>query len=312
MRGRRVARGNLSDLRAGAEGNMPLVPWIGRMLVQIEPDLARAVADFHAGFNVVIALAFLPLLTPVARLLERILPNRAEAADPSRPIYLDEAAIESPSIALGHAAREALRMVDVLDSMIEGAANAFRRPDREGIARSRRLGDGLDALNSEIKHYVMQLDPEGLSDEERRRLEGILAFSLNLESGGDVIERNLLPFAAKQMRRGGERSYEAEREIESIFQAARRNLAAAASIFMTGDPRAARALTEQKSEFRRREADAIRAHLAQLRKNNARQALPARLVTRHQAVERPSKQVCAGFPTGRISDSVLRSDSGDG
>jgi NAD(P)-dependent dehydrogenase (short-subunit alcohol dehydrogenase family) len=24
------------------------------------------------------------------------------------------------------------------------------------------------------------------------------------------------------------------------------------------------------------------------------------------------KQVCAGFPTGRISDSVLRSDSGDG
>src|SRR6202042_3895741 len=25
-----------------------------------------------------------------------------------------------------------------------------------------------------------------------------------------------------------------------------------------------------------------------------------------------AKQVCAGFPTGRISDSVLRSDSGDG
>ena len=53
-------------------------------------------------------------------------------------------------------------MVDVLDSMIEGAANAFRRPDREGIARSRRLDDVLDALNGEIKHYVMQLDPEGL------------------------------------------------------------------------------------------------------------------------------------------------------
>jgi phosphate:Na+ symporter len=61
--------------------------------------------------------------------------------------------------------------------MIEGAANAFRRPDRGEIAGSRRLDDVLDALNGEIKHYVMQLDPEGLSDEERRRLEGILAFS---------------------------------------------------------------------------------------------------------------------------------------
>ena len=172
------------------------------MLVHIEPVLPRAVADFHAGFNIVIALAFLPLLSPLARLLERILPSPVQGADPSQPLYLDEAAIEFPSIALGHAAREALRMVDVLDSMIEGAAIAFQRPDRQEIARSRRLDDVLDALNGEIKHYVMRLDPEGLSDEERRRLEGILAFSLNLESGGDVIERNILPFAAKQMRRG--------------------------------------------------------------------------------------------------------------
>jgi phosphate:Na+ symporter len=285
---------------------MPLIPWIGPMLVHIEPVLPRAVADFHAGFNIVIALAFLPLLSPVARLLEKILPNPDPAADPAQPLYLDEAAIEFPSIALGHAAREALRMVDVLDSMIEGAANAFRRPDREEIARSRRLDDVLDALNGEIKHYVMQLDPEGLSDEERRRLEGILAFSLNLESGGDVIERNILPFAAKQMKRGVELSYEAEREIESIFRAARSNLAAAASIFMTGDPRAARALTEQKSEFRRREADAIRAHLAQLRKNDGRQALHLDLL---RDIKRLNDHLVAGaaYPVLEASGALLAS-----
>ena len=43
---------------------------------------------------------------------------------------------------------------------------------------------------------------------------------------------------------------------------------------MTGDPRAARALMEQKGEFRRREADAIRAHLAELRTSNGTAALP--------------------------------------
>jgi phosphate:Na+ symporter len=51
-------------------------------------------------------------------MLERTLPSPVLGADPSQPLYLDEAAIEFPSIALGHAAREALRMVDVLDSMI--------------------------------------------------------------------------------------------------------------------------------------------------------------------------------------------------
>ena len=311
LAGRRVAVGNLATRIIGAVVVMPMVPWIGRMLVLIEPDLARAVADFHAGFNSLVALAFLPLLTPVARLLELILPNRLEVADPSRPIYLDEAAIESPSIALNHAAREALRMVDVLDSMIEGAASAFRRPDRRGIARSRRLDDVLDALNGEIKHYVMQLDPEGLSDEEHRRLEGILAFSLNLESGGDVIERNILPLAAKQMKRGVELSDEAEAEIEATFQAARSNLGAAASIFMTGDLRAARALIEQKREFRRREADALRAHLARLRKSDVRQALPLDLL---RDIKRLNDHLVAGaaYPVLEASGALLASRISEG
>ena len=60
--GRRVAVGNLATRIIGGAVAVPLVPWIGRMLVQIEPDLPRAVADFHAGFNIVIALAFLPFL----------------------------------------------------------------------------------------------------------------------------------------------------------------------------------------------------------------------------------------------------------
>jgi Na+/phosphate symporter len=64
-----------------------------------------------------------------------------------------------------------------------------------------------------------------------------------------VIERNILPLAAKHIKRGVELSDEAEREIEATFQAARNNLGAAASIFMTGDPRANRALIEQKKEF---------------------------------------------------------------
>jgi transposase-like protein len=98
---------------------------------------------------------------------------------------LDDAAVETPSIALGHAAREALRMVDVLDSMIEGVADAVRRQDREAISRTRRQDDVLDAFNREIKQYVTRLDPDSMTDDEHRRLEAILTFSLNLERAGE-------------------------------------------------------------------------------------------------------------------------------
>jgi Na+/phosphate symporter len=134
------------------------------------------------------------------------------------------------------------------------------------------------------EHYVMQLDPEGLSDEEHRRLAGILAFSLNLESGSDVIERNILPLAARQMKCGVELSHEAEREIEATFQVPRNNRRAAASIFMTGDPRAARALIEQKRSFvagRPTRSAPISPSCGRAMEGRA----AARPVTRHQALE---------------------------
>jgi phosphate:Na+ symporter len=119
-----------------------------------------------------------------------------------------------------------------------------------------------------------------------------------------VIERNILPLAAKQMKRGVELSDEAEREIEATFQAARSNLSAAASIFMSGDPRAAQALIEQKREFRRRETDAIRAHLAQLRTSNGRQAPPLDLL---RDIKRLNDHLVAGaaYPVLEARGAIL-------
>jgi phosphate:Na+ symporter len=263
--GRRVVVGNLITRLAGAAVAMPLLPLIGTQLVQVEPNYSRAVADFHTAFNLAIALAFLPLLRPLARLLERLMPVEVGPADPGRPLYLDASALETPSIALGHASREALRMVDVLDSMIEGVADALRLGDREAVARARRQDDVLDALNREIKRYLIRLDPEGLTDDEHRRVEAVLAFSLNLEGAGDVVERNLASFVAKRLKRGIKSSPEDDGEIRETFEAVRTNLRSAASVFTTGDKRAARVFSQQKAEFRRREGEAIKAHFARLR-----------------------------------------------
>lgn len=316
--GRRVALGNIITRVVGAAVALPLLPRIGSTLVQIEPDFSRAVADFHTAFNVVLALAFLPALGPLARLLERLLPDRVKPADPARPLYLDDAAAETPSIALGHAAREVLRMVDVLDSMIEGAADALRRRDREAIATTRRLDDVLDALNREIKNYVTRLDPDSMTDDEHRRLESILTFSLNLESAGDVVERNIAAFAAKHLKRGVDLSPEERQEVEATFDAVRANLRSAASVFMTGDPRAARVLTQQKAEFRRREAEAIKTHFAELRDRGKTGAPQTSALDLMRDIKRLNDHLVAGaaYPvleaSGDLMASRIADDGGEG
>jgi phosphate:Na+ symporter len=243
------------------------LPLIGVHLVQVEPNFSRAVADFHTAFNLVVALAFLPLLQPLARLLERLMPVEVGPADPGRPLYLDDSALETPSNALGHASREALRMVDVLDSMIEGVADALRLGDREAAARARRQDDVLDTLNREIKRYLTRLDPESVTDDEHRRGRSRARVSVNREGAGDVVERNITSFVAKQLKRGVEPSPEDDRDIREAFEAVRANLRSAASVFTTGDRRAARVLSQQKAKFRRLEGEAIKAHFARLRQS---------------------------------------------
>ena len=261
-----------------------------------------------------IALAFLPLLQPLARVLERLVPVEIGPADPKRPLYLDEPALETPSIALGHASREALRMVDVLDSMIEGVADALRLGDREPAARARRQDDVLDALNSEIKRYLTRLDPESLTDDEHRRAEAVLTFSLNLEGAGDVVERNLASFVAKRLKRGVESSPEDDQDIREAFEAIRANLRSAASVFTTGDRRAARVLSQQKAEFRRREGEAIKAHFTRLRRQRDPTA-PALDLLRD--IKRLNDHLVAGaaYPVLEAAGELMPSriaDDGDG
>jgi phosphate:Na+ symporter len=73
----------------------------------------------------------------------------------------------------------------------------------------------------------------------------IPAFAFNLESAGGVVERNIVGFLAKQIKRGAELSQSGRRAIEEILDAVRSNLRAAASKFTTGDERAAGVLAEQ-------------------------------------------------------------------
>ena len=177
---------------------LALLNWIGPALVTIELAAGRAVADFHTGFSILLALQFFPFLKPFARLLARLLPARVDAADPSRPVYLDRAARETPSIALAGAAREALRMVDVFDTMLRGAVDSLNRGDRKRVAETARMDTVLDRLDTANKEYLTSIDSDALDDIDHRRLSEILASTTNLEHAGDIVEKSLMPLAAKR------------------------------------------------------------------------------------------------------------------
>jgi len=262
---KRVPMGNLVNRLIGVIAGLALLHPIGRLMVSIEPDSARVVADFHTMFNVILALVFLPILTPCARLLKWWLPARVEPTDPAKPLYLNPAARSTPIVALGAAAREALRLADTLEVMLLGARDALMQGDRRLIAETKRLDDVMDHLNSAIKSYLTSLDSDRLGEADHRRLEQILTFAMNMEQAGDAVERNLLPHASKRVKRGLTFSKESEAELSGMMDRLIVNLHTAASLFMTEDLRAARMLANEKTIFRDFESAATHSHFERLR-----------------------------------------------
>jgi phosphate:Na+ symporter len=262
---RRLPIGNLVNRALGCVIALVLMGPIGRLKVQIEPNASRAVADFHTAFNIVMAVLFLPALGPFAATLRRLLPARADADDPGRPRYLDRAAMESPSVALAGAAREALRMADTLEALLNGAADSLGATDRKRVAETRKLDDVIGRLNAAIKAYLSELDPDSLAPVDHRRLAEILTFTSNLESAGDVIDRGVVGHIQRRLKRGIPLTAAEGDEMRRLTARLVANLRAAAAVFMTEDTRAAKLLVAEKEAFRDLEAAATTAHFKALR-----------------------------------------------
>ncbi len=315
--GRRLPVGNLVNRLVGVALALAALNWLGPWLVTIDPDPARALADFHTGFNLALALLFLPVLRPFAGLLRRVLPDRANAADPSQPLYLADAAREAPTIALAGAAREALRMADVLDAMLRSAWDALDGDDRKQVGETRRMDNVLDRLHTAIKSYVTGLDPDDLSQADHRRLSQILAFTTNIERAGDVLDRNVMALAAKRLKRGLAFRPQDRAELSRVFDRLSDNLRAAGAVFMTENSAAARTLAAEKEVFRDLETQATAAHFAVLRQGRAADAGNGSL---YLDVLRDMKQVnahlveAAAYPVleadGGLLPSRLRQDGG--
>jgi hypothetical protein len=109
-----------------------------------------------------------------------LLPDPAKRVDPSAPLYLDEAAIQTPSVALACAARETLHMGDVVEDMLGKAMTALMTNDRKLAAEVSRMDNIVDRLDEAIKLYVTKVTRESLDDRDGRRAMEIISLGPTL------------------------------------------------------------------------------------------------------------------------------------
>jgi phosphate:Na+ symporter len=261
---RRVPLGNLIFRVIGVAVAVPLIGLSMPHLAALEAAPARMALNYHVAFNLALAVAFIWLTGPVARLTARLLPDQVNTDDPGKPRYLSQGPVDQPTIALANASREALRMGDLVGEMLRKSLAAFRSDDRRLIKQVSDLDSQIDRLNEAIKLYLTGVSRELMDPADQKRVVDLITFITNLEHIGDIVDKNLMDLAAKKVKYQLKFSPEGTQELDQLHERLTHNLELAMNVFMSGDIKLARQLFEEKQRFREMEKVAAENHLSRL------------------------------------------------
>ncbi len=266
---RRLPLGNLLFKLIGVLAAIPLLGHAQGLLHEIHPAVHQQIVAFHLGFNITLAVLFIGLTAPVARLVDRWLPVGETNPATTRPRHLDAVALTTPSLAISCAAREALHQADIVETMLRGILPVIRNNDLELAEQLRHMDDTVDDLYAAIKFYLTQVSREALSEREGRRWADVMSFTINMEQVGDTIERVLQDVEDKKVRKNRSFSDAGMAEIAHLHEVLLSNLRLAMGVFLDGQVRDAQRLLEEKARFRDLEHEYAASHLARLRGNTA-------------------------------------------
>lgn len=265
LEARRLALGNLLLKSTIAAVVLLSVSLLGRRIPDFQPPaLGLAIAGVHTGFNLLVAAVGLPLVGPVTDLAKRVVPPPPPGRRVFGPMYISAGPIGSVALAMGQSQREITHMSEIIRSMLQDAWQALRTNDdalaREVAARD----DEVDLLESEIKRFLTRLarDVEGEfdADEQMRQLR----YLSELETIGDIVDKNLSELVVKKVRIGAEFSREGAAELEGFYRMVAENVVIAETAFSTRDRILAQQLLRHKERVDQLERELRDRHFARL------------------------------------------------
>ena len=173
-------------------------------------DTARQIANAHTFFNVTMALIFLPFSAIFARLVFKILPDKApgKGIDPVVR-HLDESVISTPAIAIDSARSEIARMAKLLGRMLDAIIIPFVSKEAEAkkdeydpklslLEGIEMRENQIDFLETKIGNYLLQITRQELSEEQASEVYGMISIVKDVESIGDIINNRMVPLIDKK------------------------------------------------------------------------------------------------------------------
>lgn len=247
--GKRVALGSLLFKFIGSLMVLPFIDPLANWMDNLAVNDEELVIYFHVFYNLIRCLIMVPFTGPMASLCQRLIQDEPETDLRLKAKHLDSSALDTPALALANAARETLRMGDVIEQMLitfSKVVHGELRQERE----IRKLDDDVDTLYTAIKLYLARMPKEDLPEADSRRWAETIEMAVNLEMAGDILERMSGEVADKSLTAGRAFSEDGMRELDALLEQLTANLRLSLSVFLSRDVTSAKRLRRAKHRFR--------------------------------------------------------------
>ncbi len=250
---RRLAASNLLLKVLIAFLGLLLISPLVALLQGAPGNAGTTVAMAHTGFNVILALVGMPLASIIVRVIARVVPEPAQEAAAFGPRHIRLGAIGDTSIALGQSLRELMHVAEIVRSMLDDIWKALENNDEALAQEVGERDDDVDLLDQEIKRFLTRVvrdeaDGSHISEQMRQ-----LRYLAELETIGDIIDKNISELVLKKIRLGVQFSPEGEQELDDFQRRVAENLLIADTAFTTRDRNLAQQLLRHKERLNRDE-----------------------------------------------------------
>ncbi|MBM7705740.1 phosphate:Na+ symporter [Chryseomicrobium aureum] len=221
------------------------------------------IAFAHGSFNVANTIIQFPLIGLWAYIVTKVIPGE-EVSIEYKPKHLDENFIEqSPSIAIGQAKEEILRMGGMSVQGLELTYSYLKNRTKRDAELTVQIEEALNNLDHKITDYLVKISSQSLSPQDSTRHNMLMNTVRDIERIGDHFE-NIIELIQYQDAHKLQLTEDAIEDVSEMFELTIDTVSKAMKALDENSAELAREVAEQENTIDKMERKFRKNHIARL------------------------------------------------
>jgi len=226
-------------------------------------NIRMQIAQTHGVFNISNTLIQLPFVGVLAAIVSKLIPGKVEEVKYG-PRYLEPRLLSTPSVAIGQATLEILRMGQIAREFFNDAIEFFfNRGAEEDIVALLKKEKLINLLDQKTTDYIVKLSEKRMTKEESNRSTMLLQAINDIERIGDHAE-NIVELAEYAIKHNVTFSEQAMKNMDSMAKVADEMVELAMKALGSNDREAAYRIIDHEIQIDRMQKKYRKAHIQRL------------------------------------------------